>query len=298
MVRTGHSRGFTAITFVTALSGLALSSPVSAELVWGVTASQTLITWDSAAPNAILTGTALSGLQSGEVIRGIDFRPATGQMFALGSMNRLYTINTASGAATQVGPVFTTALNGSNFGFDFNPQIDRIRVVSNANQNMVLNPDTGLQAAPTPTNLFYGAADPNVGTDPNVVFSAYTNNFAGTGSTQLYGIDTNLDILVTQANSAGTLGTVGPVGTDLTEIGGFDISGLTGIAYATTQDVTLSRSTFWTINLATGQGTMVGMIGAIGGGEVVTAMTVAVPGPGELAVAALGVFAFGRRRRN
>jgi uncharacterized protein (TIGR03382 family) len=131
-----------------------------------------------------------------------------------------------------------------------------------------------------------------------VVSSAYSNNFAGTGSTQLYGIDTNLNILVTQANSAGTLATVGPVGADLTEIGGFDISGLTGIAYATTQDVTLSRSTFWTINLATGQGTMVGMIGAIGGGEVITAMTLAVPGPGALAVAAFGLVGLGRRRRH
>ena len=98
--------------------------------------------------------------------------------------------------------------------------------------------------------------------------------------------------------ATGSLSTVGPIGTDFTEIGGFDISGLSGIAYACLQDATLSRSTFWTINLATGQGTMVGTIGAIGGGEIITAMTLAVPGPGALATLALGVLGVGRRRRN
>jgi len=175
--------------------------------------------------------------------------------------------------------------------------IDRIRVVSNANQNLVLNPNDGSVQAVAP-NVFFAAGDANNGTDPNVVFSAYTNNFAGAGTTTLYGIDTNLDVLVTQVAATGALSTVNPVGADLTEIGGFDISGLSGIAYACTQDATLSRSTFWTINLATGQGTMVGMIGAIGGGEVITAMTLAVPGPGALAIMAVGVLGLGRRRRN
>ena len=133
----------------------------------------------------------------------------TGSCTALGSFSRLYTVNTTTGAASLVGAL-GLALNGTAFGFDFNPSIDRIRVVSESDRNYVLHPDTGI--ATQVTNLFYGPADPNFGVNPNVVGSAYSNNIAGTPTTQLYGIDTNLDILVTQANSAGTLGTVGPIG--------------------------------------------------------------------------------------
>lgn len=285
----------TAAAAAIAAAGLALAAPSSAEIVFGVTLQDTLVTWDSASPGVLLTGTPIQGLQPNEVIRGIDFRPATGELYALGSFSRLYRVNTVSGVATQVGAQFSTALNGSQFGFDFNPTIDRIRVVSNADQNLVLNPITG-EVQLVATTLAYPAGDPNAGRDPDVVHSAYTNSFPGATTTQLYGLDTGLDILVTQANNAGTLGTVGPVNADITSTGGFDISGATGIAYAAVMDVNLARSTFWTINLATGAGTMVG---EIDGGVVITAMAVApvIPAPAASAILGLAGFAVLRRRR-
>ena len=264
----------------------------NAELVYGVTDTQFLVTFDSTMPGTVQSGAALSGLQQNEQILGIDFRPATNQLFALGSTSRLYTINTSTGAATQVGPgPFANTLNGSSFGFDFNPTIDRIRVVSEADQNLVLNPDTGGSTQVTP--LLYPAGDPNAGTNPNVVASAYTNAFAGATTTQLYGIDSALDILVTQANSAGTLGTVGPLNTDVTDVAGFDISGASGIAYAAVQDATLGRTTFWTVNLSTGNATMVG---EIGGGALVGSIAV-VPAPATGALALVGLLVAPRRRR-
>lgn len=280
----------TYIAAILSMCGAAMSA--RAELVYGVTQQQTLVSWDSAAPGALLTGMAISGLQLNETILGIDLRPATGQIYALGSFNRLYTLNPSNGQATQVGGTFSTALNGSNFGFDFNPMIDRIRVVSNTNNNYVLNPNTGdVQAVAT--NVFFAAGDVNQGADPNIVHSAYSNNFVGTTSTQLFGLDTGLDVLVRQANSAGTLNTVGPVNADLTELGGFDISGGTGVAYAVVRDNAQIRSTFWTINLTTGAGSMVGQIG---GGEIITAMTV-VPSPGALCMVGASVMLGARRRR-
>ena len=269
-----------------------LAGAAQAELVYGVTLQQTLVSWDSAAPNALLSGVAISGLQANEVIHGIDMRPNTGEMFALGSMNRLYKINRMTGAATQVGPAFSTPLNGSSFGFDFNPTVDRIRVVSDVDQNLRLNPDTGAVIVDTP--LAYKPGDPNFGTNANVVHAAYTNSVKGATTTTLYVLDTGLDVLAIQnpANS-GQLMTVGSVGTDLTDLGGFDISGLTGLAYAVVRDNLLARSTFWRIDLATGQGTM---IGEIGGGSIITAMTV-VPTPGSLAVVGLMGLAAARRRR-
>lgn len=283
------------MSYRTAAIALALSAGVArAELIYGVTTSQTLVTWNSSAPGAILSGVAISGMQSNESIRGIDFRPATGQLYALGSFSNLYTINTTSGAATPVGSgPFTPGLNGSVFGFDFNPTIDRIRVVSDANQNLVLNPNTGaVQLAATA--LAYGAGDPNSGVDPNIVGSAYDNNFNGATTSQLYGIDTGLDILVKQANNTGVLTTVGSLGGDITTLVGFDISGATGTAYAASQDASQSISMFWSINLATGAATP---LGQIGGGSLIGAMTAAVPAPGALtSAAALAALSLRRRR--
>lgn len=271
----------------------AIAAPALAEPVFGVTENSTLISWDSGAPGTINTGVAISGLQQNEQVRGIDFRPADGGLYALGSFNNLYRLNANTGAASLVGAgSFSPGMNGSAFGFDFNPVIDRIRVVSDANQNLVLNPNDGTSTQVT--SLFYNTGDVNEGLDPNVVGSAYTNSFAGATSTQLYGIDTGLDVLVRQANSAGTLDTVGSLGVDLNDVLGFDISSASGVAYASVQNELLSRSTFWTIDLNTGEASM---IGELGGGALVTSIAV-VPAPAGVAVLGLGGLLAARRRRN
>ncbi|MEQ8771073.1 MAG: DUF4394 domain-containing protein [Phycisphaerales bacterium] len=275
------------------LAVVGLAAAANAEVVFGTTENGTLVSWDSATPNTLLTGVAISGLQLNEQIRGIDFRPANGQLYAMGSFNNLYTLDTTTGAASLVGSFAAMPLNGSAFGFDFNPTIDRIRVVSDADQNLVLNPNDG--SGTLVTSLFYSAGDPNEGVNPNVVGSACTNSFAGSTTTQLYGIDTGLDVLVRQANSAGTLDTVGLLGQDLTDVVGFDISGGSGIAYATVRDASLSRSTFWTIDLDTGLATMVGEIG--GGALVTTTAVTPAPAGGALLGACVALVGARRRRR-
>lgn len=280
-----------------AVCGLSLlPAAAAAEKVFGVTDSQMLVSWESSAPGSLLSGTAISGLQPNETILGIDFRPLTKDLFAVGSSSRLYTLSTSTGMATMVGAApFTPAASGASFGFDFNPTIDRIRFVSDTNKNTVLNPLNGTATAAT--DVFFPGADVNSGMDPNVVHHAYTNNFAGATTSQLYGIDTTLNLLVTQANSAGTLGTVGPIGVDVTSTGGFDISGATGIAYLTTTSLTAAGSSFWSVNLMTGQGTA---IGAIGSGAIITAMSVApIPEPtaAVLSVLGLAVASVARRSR-
>ncbi len=290
-----------------AMAGVAsLASVSDAALIYGIddSSGQTLISFDSAAPSSVLNGVAISGLQSNETIKGIDFRPSTHQLYALGSTNRLYTIQANTGVATQVGAgPFTPVLNGSNFGFDFNPVIDRIRVVSNTKKNYVLNPNDG--TATGVTDLAFGAADPNFGVSPNVAFSAYTNSvIPAPAATQLYGIDTGLDILVTQANSAGTLATVGPLGVNFGAVGGFDISGsgANGVAYAVMLPANTSVSNLYEINLATGAATNLGMID---GGAIISSMAVApagfdpdviVPEPTTVVLAALALAGFATRR--
>jgi hypothetical protein len=285
---------FCALTLVL----VGISSPASAELIYGIAAvgnATSLLSWDSASPGSINSGSFVSGLQSNETIVGIDFRPATGKLYALGTSSRLYTLDTATGAASAVAGPFAPPLNGFSFGFDFNPVIDRIRVVAETNTNYVLNPDTGAVQL-VATNLTFGPADPNFGVDPNVVNSAYTNNVVGAVATQLYGIDTALDILVTQANNAGTLGTVGPLGFNATGVGGFDISGSTGIAYAALLPSGSSQSNLYSINLATGTATN---LGQIDGGVIITAISVvpAIPEPATLALASMALAAIPLVRR-
>lgn len=284
---------------VLSLAALVSARPASAETIYALAqqgAAQSLVSFDTANPTNLLTSNFVSGLQTNETLLGIDFRPATGQLYALGSSRRLYTVSTGSGAASVVGGQFATALNGVNFGFDFNPQIDRIRVVSESNQNLVLDPNLGTVQL-VATNLAYVAGDPNFGKDPNVVDSAYDNNVNGAQATQLYGIDTGLDILVKQANNAGTLTTVvGGLGIDVVATGGFDISGDTGLAYAVLQPANASQASLYRIALGSGAAAN---LGVVDGGLVITAMSVqpAVPEPATAGLLLSGMLAMVAVRR-
>jgi hypothetical protein len=234
--------------------------PFPSELIYGVTTTNLLVSFNSGTPGTILSSVAITGLQAGETILGIDFRPATKQLYGLGSTSRLYTVSLSTGAATVIGSQFTPALSGTAFGFDFNPTVDRIRVTSSAGQNLRLNPNNATVVIDT--NLAYAAADVNAGATPRVVGSAYTNNFSGATTTTLYDIDSNLDILVNQnPPNNGTLNTVGFLGFNTSDLVGFDISRVSGAAFASLTAPAGAASQFFTVNLTTGAVTLVGTIG-------------------------------------
>jgi hypothetical protein len=190
---------------------------------------------------------AITGLQTGETILGIDFRPVNAQLYALGSTSRIYTINASSGAAVAVGTgPFTPTLSGTSFGFDFNPTVDRIRIVGNTGQNLRVNPETGIAVTPADGNL-------NPGT-PAVSAAAYTNNFAGATSTSLFVIDASTDKLYLQnPPNNGTLVEIGSLGINVELSNGFDIGSTSNIAYAL---LTVGATTkLYSINLTNGTAT-------------------------------------------
>jgi hypothetical protein len=272
-----------------ALANMFLVSTSQADVIWGVTSSNTLISWHASSPQMLNSGIAITGLQTNEQLVGIDTRPLTGELFAIGSSSRVYIIDPMTGMANQLGSQFSQTLSGSQFAYDFNPTIDRSRLVSDTRANYVVNPING--SIGRFTDVFYANGDPNFGMAPNIVHAAYDNNVAGAMTSQLYSIDSGLNILARQANSAGTLNTVGSLGIDINGIGGFDVSGSSGMAYAALMLEGSSRSGFYGINLMTGEATFLGQIGA---GNVITAMSVsAIPEPstGLLSLIGLGALA-------
>ena len=250
------------------------------DTIYALSTTNGLISFDSATPGTVSGPIPISGLIGGESIVGIDFRPATGQLYGLSNQSRLYIINRTTGAATLVGTGFTPTLNGTEFGFDFNPTVDLIRVVSDAEQNIRLNPNTGASFA-TDTALAYAPGDLHFGANPNVVGAAYANNFNGATTTTLYDIDSGLDILTTQGGqngagpsaNSGQLFTLGDLGVDTSALVGFDISS-GGTAFASLTTGATPVPALYTINLTNGASTLVG---AIGGGLQIRDIAVFIP---------------------
>lgn len=311
----------------TAFRGLALGAllagaaarPAAAQTAYGITLDLTqnysLVTFQVTAPGTFTATAAITGLASGQALVGIDSRPATGQLFALGynataatGNAQLYTLSTA-GVLTPVGGVQTLALgdDATRIGFDFNPTVDRIRVVSKNGGNYRLNPITGGIAA-TDTNLAYATTDANAGQTPGVGAAAYTNSYIGSTATTLYDLDETAGRLVRQdPPNNGTLNTVGALGlttvTTATEIRGSDIdiyfNPTTGqnVAYLAVSTLTIIplsvSSQLYTVNLTTGATTAVGQLGnSTAAGITDIALAIAPPSTaaitGQLAYALAG----------
>lgn len=273
-------------------AALAAGAPATqsrGELVYAVTLQGFLISFDSAAPGTLLTGRAITGLQPNERIVGIDFHPVTGELCGVGSLGGVYMLDPATGAAGQpIAGIVSPSLNGSAFGVDFDPVGGNLRIVSNADQNLAINPLTGM-VSQLP-NLSYPS-----GLDPNVVELAYSNAFPGATQTVLYGIDAGLNALVRLPDpDSGQLEVVANLAIDPTELGGFDIIGA-NTALLAYLPASTSQSRLAIVDLTTGQTTD---LGTIDGGTIVTGIAVTVPAPAAVVTPLLtAATALLRRRR-
>ena len=281
-----------------AASLLCVAPLAQAEAVVGLTSTNALVTFDTATPlNAAAPITITGLIGANETILGIDRRPATGVLYGLGSSGRLYTLNTLTGAATFASQISGATLSGTAFGVDFNPVPDRLRVTSNAGQNLRIDVTTGVATIDAALN----------GPTTSLAGSAYTNNFVGAVSTTLYGISSATDSLYVQnPPNNGTLVLVGALGFDTVAVTGFDISGTSGLAFASLTNGDTAESSFYGINLATGAATLIGAFG-IGGNPALAAPLLGIalnvgviPEPGSYALMLAGLLSVGsivRRRR-
>lgn len=228
-----------------------------------LTASNRLVSFNRATPGTIRTNVAVNGLQTAENLVGIDVRPADGLLYGVGSTGRLYTIDATTGAATLKSRLANdatdatspfSALDGTSFGVDFNPMADRLRIVSNTGQSLRINVENG--ATTTDGNINGGAAN------TAITASAYTNSFAGTSSTTLYGIDSANSALYTQnPPNNGTLTSRVALGVTIGAANGFDIDPRTNMGYMVAT-VGGARNLYG-VNLAatTAPATLIGAIG-------------------------------------
>ncbi|MCX2478151.1 DUF4394 domain-containing protein [Pedobacter sp. MC2016-15] len=217
--------------------------------LFALTNNNQLLTVNARNVSSITKQSGITGLQTGETLLGIDFRPATGTLYGIGSTSRIYVINTTTGAAQAVGTApFTPAISGSAIGVDFNPTVDRIRLITSSGQNLRLHPETGAVAATdAPLNGVNNAI---------VTAAAYTNNRAGATSTVLFDIDVTTDKLYKQdPPNDGKLVEVGALGFDVEQAGDFDISSDGTVAIAALK--VAGQTNLYSIDLTSGKATKI-----------------------------------------
>ena len=269
-----------------ALAALAAAVPAaaSADPAAGITGSADLALFDTANPGG-LTSRPITGLQTAtETVVGLDFRPATGQLFLItvptgvfaNALIRSYSLDPATATATFVGSIPEGTVPGAGevpTGVDFNPVVDRLRVVNSGNENFRVNPNNAALSGDD-VNLTYTAP----ATGP-VTAVAYDRNIApgppGTIAppgtlTTLYGIDVGADRLVTIGGvgaeqpggpNGGTVRAEGTlaVAVDDASDAGFDIAA-NGSAFAS---LTVGgQPGLYRVNLAGGTATLIGALPA------------------------------------
>ncbi|UOQ65224.1 DUF4394 domain-containing protein [Hymenobacter volaticus] len=283
-----------------ALLTSAVALPTAAQTIYGLsgtTTASTLVSFSATAPGTLLGTLPITGVTPGQTIVGMDFRPNTGQLFAMGydgtttgANSQLYTLDLTTGVATSVAPAIRLELGdpSARIGFDFNPTVDRIRVVSSTpvaagnmttRNNYRLNPNNGAIAA-TDTNLAYATTDPNTGNTPSVGAVAYTNSYIGSTATVLYDIDEAASRLLTQnPPNNGTLNTIGTLSTSTTgnsQSTDFDIyyntttGANTAYLSASIAGIATFSATLYTLSLPTAPTASVSTtsVGAIGDGLI------------------------------
>lgn len=286
----------------------ALAALPNDEIVVGVTTDNKLVSFRANNPGQLLSTVQLTNLAGGETITGIDFRPGTGELFGITSTNLIVTIDRDTGRVIVRGFAIDPGgfAAGANTGFDFNPTVDRLRLVNTGNDNLRYNPVTftpvdvdgvtpGLQGD---TDLAFIATDANVGQDPTITGVAYDrNDNDGATASTLFGIDSVLNILVRQgavdgnagdvagggSPNGGLLNTIGALGVDPTNLVGFDISADgrlgKGVALAAMQLQGETGSKLFVINLQSGLTNQpaggASLVGTIGSSTPLAAMAIA-----------------------
>lgn len=230
---------------------IGIASAEAATLV-GLTADNTLVKIDT----ATMAASAPMAISGADKIVGIDQRPADGKLYGLTAAGQLVVIDHMSGAATAGSMLSEKVALGPRPVVDFNPVADRLRVIAADGVSLRINVDTGATLIDKPLN--YDAADASAAKKPAVAAGAYTNSMKGAKGTELFHVDGGNGALVLQnPPNDGVLKTRGMVGVTAPADVVVDIANDgegKNTAYLVAGDA------LYTVDLASGKATQVGMI--------------------------------------
>jgi hypothetical protein len=287
----GVSKGIIGVCLVGAVvfTGVRVNA---SEQLFGVTSDTHLITFDSAAPGILTSSRVISGLKPNESIVGLSW--SGGTLYGLGSLSDLYSINSASGAATAIGGTFSTLLNGNYFGTAIRPNTSAFQITSDLGQNLSVNLTTGVATAGP--SLVYPTGDSGAGQVPQVTGLAWNGP-----NLTFYGVDYVRNVLVTEQPSTGNLTSLPNGATvDVQALNGMTISPFTGTLFlATAPSNTGAGSTsanLYTADKTTGIMTLVGTIGGLNQNIIIEGLA-AVPEPSTWVLAGFGLTALAVFRR-
>jgi hypothetical protein len=279
------------------VAGLAQGS----ETAYGFNARNELVRFETNNPGSVLSIGAITGIVPSHTLRSIDFRPNGNGLYGLSTDGttgaQVYTIDLNTGAATPVGAGFSLAGTlSSTVSIDFNPSVDRLRIVSLSGQSYRWNPVSNAFVQRDSDTIW----DASSGFSGTALHSAiaYSNNRPGATPTTLYAYEYSNDRLTTIGGINSTPSpnggvTFGVGSTGLFALGldtSFDISSVTDLGYAGVRNLGAPVELF-NVNLATGAHTSAGVFG-----DAVIDFAI-VPAPSALAVLGMGGLMIGRRRR-
>jgi Domain of unknown function (DUF4394) len=229
---------------------------------YGISADGTLmVTFTTDQPQVLNWVRVIQGFSGDTAAVGTDFRVQDGLLYLVGNKGGIYTVRSWDPTAITKVSQLTIQLHGTNFGVDFNPAADRLRVISDTGQNLRHDLNTHTTVADTTLST-----PPTPGATTGVSAAAYTNNDLNPDTaTTLFDIGTMTDqVLIQSPANNGTLAPTGKLGVDAGANAGFDIYSTlsNGKAVSAAGFATLvapnGTSSLYSINLLNGTATSLG----------------------------------------
>lgn len=178
--------------------------------------SNCLVRFSVSDPSAI---TVIGPLDSAGDVVGLDFRPASGELFALTAMGELLLVDPMTAQTTQV-TASIGELQGGRYDIDFNPAANALRLISSARQNFRMGSPALVEGA-----MMEALVDGKFGYLQGVVATAYTNVNPDQDGTQMYVISADSRTFYQQDPNVGLLTRIGGLfeAADTLDVKGYNV---------------------------------------------------------------------------